>query len=885
MRLKKYIFTFLLITIAFCFFIEPVKALDVGMNEVDNSIDLGKKDPRETVGEIINIAMLFLGVIAVGIIIFAGFKWMTAGGSEEKVSEAKKILKNGVIGLVIVLSSWGIASFILNQLMSATGPGPSSFSGDGGGSGGSLGSGAIGSCSVQSVYPEPGQTEVARNSAILIKFKEELNLETFCLDSNSNGDYCDSGDKINPDNIHIYENNLGDDCETGDCSGNINDVYATVSDDRLSFTLVPANYLGSSSSKTWHTVYMSNAIEKVEEGNIFDGCSSDYLNWSFEVGDFLDLTPPKVVEGGIFPASDNGRDTVTSTSYQAATGGIEVKGLLNTYQAASVDNVIKNPIDGTWDSASAEISENYHEQLDTFQVVVSDNGNQAQLYNNGDLLTQGVFGNNEVIFDNYFTLTVLGSNYGESSSWTVNINPETLADSLKVGSKTYVVSEDEGESSIEFSSNLSQQAQNIYVALSGHSDVEASLNNTIIDLSAKVQGEQGNNIIISSTASGLEITPMTGGVTGQDNVNVNDSSDKPRNSVIQINFNEAINPATISGSAQNIAPYLRVLNASSSAKGAGETCTEDNECLSYNCKENICENDYINGNFVVSNQFKTVEFISDNECGLNGCGEKIYCLPASSNLEVRLTTAGLSECENNDECLAYSPYNNCSASGLGYNVCQDEDGSNYPAASVGAGLTGILDSALNSLDGNRDDVADGPLSYFNVNQDDSLGKDNFVWSFYINDVIEISTPEIISVSPELGDDGVDLDKSVDIEFNKLMMNSTLVSGSAIAKQGDKEVEHQLVNLNGSSPYGLGYWIVTNNLDTPPLNGEADITKATIKHSLFNDALSHVAEVGSGVRDIYQNCYKPSSGPSCVANDLNPTCCFGTAVSEKNCDNY
>ncbi|HKK54124.1 MAG TPA: pilin [Patescibacteria group bacterium] len=95
--------------------------IDVGINEVENTIELGNKDPRETVGEIINVAMLFLGIIAVGIILVGGFKWMTAGGSEEKVGEAKKLMGSGVIGLVIVLSAWGIASFILDQLINATG--------------------------------------------------------------------------------------------------------------------------------------------------------------------------------------------------------------------------------------------------------------------------------------------------------------------------------------------------------------------------------------------------------------------------------------------------------------------------------------------------------------------------------------------------------------------------------------------------------------------------------------------------------------------------------------------------------------------------------------------------------------------------------------------
>lgn len=83
-------------------------------------IALGNKDPRTMVAQIINVVLTLLGIIAVIIVLLGGFKWMTAGGNEDKVSEAKKLLGAGVIGLVIILAAWGIASFVLEQLMSAT---------------------------------------------------------------------------------------------------------------------------------------------------------------------------------------------------------------------------------------------------------------------------------------------------------------------------------------------------------------------------------------------------------------------------------------------------------------------------------------------------------------------------------------------------------------------------------------------------------------------------------------------------------------------------------------------------------------------------------------------------------------------------------------------
>jgi len=53
---------------------------------------------NETIANIINLVLGFLGLIAVVIILIGGFKWMTAGGNEEKVGEAKKLLIAGLIG-------------------------------------------------------------------------------------------------------------------------------------------------------------------------------------------------------------------------------------------------------------------------------------------------------------------------------------------------------------------------------------------------------------------------------------------------------------------------------------------------------------------------------------------------------------------------------------------------------------------------------------------------------------------------------------------------------------------------------------------------------------------------------------------------------------------
>ncbi|MGE5425700.1 MAG: IPT/TIG domain-containing protein [Bacillota bacterium] len=106
-----------LIVIGLAFYNLASAQVDVGMNEIGNNIELGQQDPRTTAGRVINIVMLSLGIICVGLIIWGGFVWMTSNGDESKVDKAKLILKNGVIGLVIILSAWGIATFVLTRLL------------------------------------------------------------------------------------------------------------------------------------------------------------------------------------------------------------------------------------------------------------------------------------------------------------------------------------------------------------------------------------------------------------------------------------------------------------------------------------------------------------------------------------------------------------------------------------------------------------------------------------------------------------------------------------------------------------------------------------------------------------------------------------------------
>lgn len=89
-------------------------------DNIQATTGLGDRDPREIVASVIQVALGFLGIIAVLIILYAGFLWMTAAGNDDKIATAKSMLSAGIIGLVIILAAFGLAKFVVNELSIAT---------------------------------------------------------------------------------------------------------------------------------------------------------------------------------------------------------------------------------------------------------------------------------------------------------------------------------------------------------------------------------------------------------------------------------------------------------------------------------------------------------------------------------------------------------------------------------------------------------------------------------------------------------------------------------------------------------------------------------------------------------------------------------------------
>jgi hypothetical protein len=70
----------------------------------------------------VNILSVVIGIVAVVMIMVAGFKYITAGGDSGQIGSAKNTLIYAIIGLVIVALAQSIVHFVLHAVTTAPTP-------------------------------------------------------------------------------------------------------------------------------------------------------------------------------------------------------------------------------------------------------------------------------------------------------------------------------------------------------------------------------------------------------------------------------------------------------------------------------------------------------------------------------------------------------------------------------------------------------------------------------------------------------------------------------------------------------------------------------------------------------------------------------------------
>ncbi|MEA2088919.1 MAG: Ig-like domain-containing protein, partial [Patescibacteria group bacterium] len=292
---QKLIFVIVIISIAFFACANFVFAQNFGMDYA-STLGLGTQGLKTTLTKIVKTVLGFLGIIAIIVILYGGFIWMTSGGRPERVDKAKKILINGAIGLTIILLSFAIIQFIIFTVTGGkpTAPGDNSN-----------GNGALGAGIIENVYPAPGQRDVARNTKIAVTFKESMNPESFIFDANGNGilgDYTDTNGNGILDAGDIYDtiavDNLGNPnikiAKRGELASGplITEVFVSKTIDNKIFVFKSIELLGNPTDNTWYSAELTNNLEKANNDPAF-GALGGFI-WSFEIGTFVDLTPPYV---------------------------------------------------------------------------------------------------------------------------------------------------------------------------------------------------------------------------------------------------------------------------------------------------------------------------------------------------------------------------------------------------------------------------------------------------------------------------------------------------------------------------------------------------------------------------------------------------------------
>lgn len=127
--MKYFILTVVLFTSLFAF--APAEAqttymvdrifdrLDVVGEEVynQNAYTNARAQLYSQVGSVIKTVLSLVGLLAVILIIYGGFLWMTSAGNDDQINTARKTIIAAIIGLIIIISSWAITTLVINILV------------------------------------------------------------------------------------------------------------------------------------------------------------------------------------------------------------------------------------------------------------------------------------------------------------------------------------------------------------------------------------------------------------------------------------------------------------------------------------------------------------------------------------------------------------------------------------------------------------------------------------------------------------------------------------------------------------------------------------------------------------------------------------------------
>lgn len=340
-----------------------------------------------------------------------------------------------------------------------------------------------------------------------------------------------------------------------------------------------------------------------------------------------------------------------------------------------------------------------------------------------------------------------------------------------------------------------------------------------------------------------------------------------RNTVIQISFNEPMDPIGLQGIfIDSSNDYYFLQNGFIYLKSENSTIPL--------------------GGFNLVNNYRTLEFTPSVPCGTNACGGTIYCMPVCDIVG--------KNCDTDNYNLIIK-----AAATISENTFESQP------------FTGAADICGNALDGNNDGKIDAAPNTEPV-FDTQKVPDNYFWDFDLVDDMDLTSPIISKVVPGPLSPWVDSDQIWGMWFNERMriqpMYSISIDETPTPQERcncftrDKTIDSATgLPKNTCIPIDSKRCVLDSLWKVPSItfNEDEPVTYVEMQHGLFLDdrVQGYIPFVSSAVEDTHFNCLYPGQGPvegvyatdkmsnycdgnpenCCIQNNTLVFCCNGNAA--------
>lgn len=111
----SFFFSFFVISITFAK--QTVEDATTALNNVAGRVGVEQTSLTSYLGTIIKTVLAISGTLFFILMVYAGFRWMTARGEEDKITKARGTLIGAIIGLAVLIAAYAITSFVTTRII------------------------------------------------------------------------------------------------------------------------------------------------------------------------------------------------------------------------------------------------------------------------------------------------------------------------------------------------------------------------------------------------------------------------------------------------------------------------------------------------------------------------------------------------------------------------------------------------------------------------------------------------------------------------------------------------------------------------------------------------------------------------------------------------